>query len=247
LPAGSIRDPLWDAVRSFGLEAVHIRRAPSAGPGGAPPGGVPATAVEVPAVESARDGEPLESLRRSLGECRRCRLGETRLNPVFGEGNPRSGVLLVGEGPGASEDESGRPFVGRAGQLLDRILASIELDRNSCFIANVVKCRPPGNRVPSSDEIEACGGILEEQIRILQPGVIVALGATAATHLLRTRQGINSLRNRFHDRGGIPVLVTYHPAALLRTDALKRPVWDDMKRLREFMQGAGLPRNGSDG
>lgn len=239
-------DPLWSAVSSFGLDRVHL-------PGGRrPPGwrtGLPAT-VDAPGEMgqppspdvAAGAAERMEAVRLRLGVCSSCRLSQTRQNIVFGEGDPRSGVLVVGEGPGASEDESGRPFVGRAGQLLDRILASIELDRTSCYIANAVKCRPPGNRVPSQDETDACSWVLDAQIEAMRPGVILALGATAAARLLGLRTSIGQARGIDHSLGGVPVIVTYHPAALLRTPALKRPVWEDMKRLRVMMEQRGLPR-----
>ncbi|HOA04472.1 MAG TPA: uracil-DNA glycosylase [Candidatus Fermentibacter daniensis] len=184
----------------------------------------------------------MDAVRAKLGDCSSCRLSGTRRNLVFGEGDPRSGILVVGEGPGASEDETGRPFVGKAGQLLDRILASIGLDRESCFIANVVKCRPPENRVPSPDEVEACAWVLDAQIDAMQPGVILALGATAVSRLLGIRAPIGQARNSEHSYRGIPVIVTYHPAALLRTPALKRPVWEDVKKLRRLMERGGLPR-----
>jgi DNA polymerase len=187
------------------------------------------------------------AIREETADCRSCRLCETRTHVVFGEGNPAAGLLFVGEGPGATEDETGRPFVGKAGQLLDRILASIDIDRTNCYIANVVKCRPPGNRVPASDEIAACAGILERQIDAIRPRVIVALGASAASALLDTRQGLASLRGAFHSRRGVPLLVTYHPAALLRTPALKRPVWDDMKKLRSFLGDGGCTESPNDG
>jgi DNA polymerase len=184
----------------------------------------------------------MEALRNELEGCKCCPLGDSRTNMVFGEGNPEAGILFVGEGPGATEDETGRPFVGRSGKLLDKIFASIGLDRNKLFIANIVKCRPPGNRTPSASEAEICGRYLERQIEIMQPGVIVALGASAARTLLNSRTGIGLMRGEFHRYMDTPVVVTYHPAALLRSPALKRPVWEDMKKLKSFMEQAGLPR-----
>ncbi|MDM7993892.1 MAG: uracil-DNA glycosylase [Candidatus Fermentibacter sp.] len=245
-------DPLWAAIGSFGIETVHLpagRRPsgwdPANGPAKAAGGDTPApvrgsgrTAVENG--PSALDG--MAGVRERLGSCEACRLSKTRNSIVFGEGNPCSGVLVVGEGPGASEDETGRPFVGRAGQLLDRILASVGLDRECCYIANVVKCRPPANRVPSQDEADACAWVLDAQIEAIGPGVILALGATAMARLLGLKCPLGQARAAVHDYRGIPVVVTYHPAALLRTEALKRPVWDDMKKLRRLMDEAGLPR-----
>ncbi|OPL17894.1 MAG: hypothetical protein AVO35_08205 [Candidatus Aegiribacteria sp. MLS_C] len=186
----------------------------------------------------------LAALAERVGDCRGCRLCEARNSIVFGGGNPSAGILLIGEGPGASEDERGIPFVGKAGQLLDRILESIGLDRESVYITNIVKCRPPNNRTPSSDEVAACWWILEEQIRIMEPGVIVTLGAPASRTIIGTSDGIGRLRGSVHRFGDIPVLPTYHPAALLRTQALKRPVWEDMKLLRTLLKKLGLPGKG---
>jgi uracil-DNA glycosylase family 4 len=227
---------LWNSIASFGLQTLHIRRTTEEGgisktgnhPGASPP-------ALPPRAQGASAEAAMLRIREDVENCRGCRLSETRTNLVFGEGNPDSGILFVGEGPGATEDETGRPFVGKAGQLLDKILASIDIDRTKCYIANVVKCRPPANRIPAMEEIAACACILERQIDAISPRVIVALGASAASVLLDTRQGLASLRGTFHSRRGVPLLVTYHPAALLRTPALKRPVWDDMKRLLSFL------------
>jgi len=226
-----LHDPLWNAIASFGLDSLNIRTRLGT-PGVGPPGPEASAAVPLGDPEAA-----LSQLLHDVGDCHRCRLGDSRKHIVFGEGNPSSGVLFVGEGPGATEDETGRPFVGKAGQLLDRILGAIDMDRTGCYIANVVKCRPPGNRVPAADEVGACAWILERQIEAMRPRVIVALGASAASALLETRRGLASLRGSFHSRGGVPLLATYHPAALLRTPALKRPVWEDMKKLRAFLDG----------
>jgi uracil-DNA glycosylase family 4 len=247
-----LRDPLWNAIASFGLKTLHFR-GQSVRPGarGLAPEASTGTASSFAAPPAPRQGESAGALMRKILEetldCRGCRLAETRTNLVFGEGNPGSRILFVGEGPGATEDETGRPFVGKAGQLLDRILAAIDIDRTKCYIANVVKCRPPANRVPASDEIAACSGILERQIEAIHPRVIVALGASAASALLECRQGLAALRGSFHSRRGIPLLVTYHPAALLRTPALKRPVWDDMKKLRSFLEGDGRQESSGNG
>jgi len=142
-------------------------------------------------------------------------------------------VLVVGEGPGADEDAQGRPFVGKAGQLLDKMLAAISLSRGTnCYIANVVKCRPPQNREPAPDEAAACRPFLDAQISLIRPRAIIALGRTAAQNILSTSDGINKLRGRFFEYRGIPVLPTYHPSALLRDETLKRPAWEDLKRFR---------------
>ncbi|MCD6587206.1 MAG: uracil-DNA glycosylase [Candidatus Fermentibacteraceae bacterium] len=224
------RDPFWDVVASFGVEEVFVL-----------PEWIQQE-VQQDSVSSPGIKGDMEALEKEIAGCMKCPLGATRKNIVFGEGNPESGILFVGEGPGANEDETGRPFVGRSGKLLDRIFASIGLDRSKLFIANIVKCRPPGNRTPSAEEAEICGRYLERQIEIMRPGIIVALGASAARTLLGTRKGIGLLRGELHRYMDTPVLATYHPAALLRSPALKRPVWEDMKRLKSFMEQTGLPR-----
>lgn len=231
---GRPSDPLWHAVSTFGLDFVHLP------PAAAAPRGADGSTEKDPGTSSVR--RAMSDLAAEVGQCRACRLAETRNLLVFGEGNPDSGVVFVGEGPGQTEDETGRPFVGRAGQLLDRILASIDLDRTCCYIANAVKCRPPGNRVPLPDEMDACGWILRRQLEIIAPGVIVALGASAASALLGSRASIAQLRVGWHSKGGASLMVTYHPSAVLRTPALKRPVWEDMKKLRSRLNEIGLPR-----
>jgi DNA polymerase len=193
-------------------------------------------------------GDSPEALAADVSRCTRCGLCQTRTNTVPGEGVPRPLVLVVGEGPGADEDASGRPFVGRAGQLLDRMLDSkgkIGLYRTkNCYIANVVKCRPPGNRNPQTDEITACVPFLARQINILKPKIILAAGNTAVKTLLNSTEGITRLRGSFtvytgalsvltpHSTLKIPLLPTFHPSALLRDESLKVPVWEDMKTLR---------------
>ena len=154
---------------------------------------------------------------------------------VPGEGNPSARLMLVGEGPGESEDLSGRPFVGRAGELLDKILASMDAPRDTVFIANVVKCRPPRNRAPLPDEREACRPFLRRQIELVRPNVILALGSTAAEALLGVKKPLIELRNRVHQWDGIPLIVTYHPAALLRNPNWKRPAWDDVRIARQLL------------
>jgi DNA polymerase len=175
----------------------------------------------------------LEAEALAASTCTRCRLGSSRRHVAYGEGSPRPLVLAIGEGPGAEEDAQGRPFVGPAGQLLDRMLSSIGLSREeNCYIANIVKCRPPGNRDPADDEKDACLPWLERQIEALRPRIILALGRVAATTLLRSDEGIGRLRGRWHERGGIPLIATYHPSALLRDESLKRPAWEDLKMLK---------------
>jgi uracil-DNA glycosylase family 4 len=171
----------------------------------------------------------LNEIRTELGDCRRCKLHAGRTNIVFGVGNPEARLMFVGEGPGADEDEQGEPFVGRAGQLLTQIIGAMGLKREDVYIANVVKCRPAGNRNPEPDEIEACSPFLQAQIDAIRPVVIVALGKFAAQTLLKTETPISRLRGQFHTRGGIAVMPTFHPSYLLRNPAAKREVWEDMK------------------
>ncbi len=173
-----------------------------------------------------------QALAARAKECRRCGLAAQRERVVFSSGNPRSTLLLVGEAPGAEEDALGEPFVGRAGGLLDRMLEAIGLNRQDVCVTNVVKCRPPGNRDPSPEEIRACLPILEHQVDLLQPALICALGRVAAQALLGTDAPLNALRGTWHQRGSARVIATYHPAALLRNESLKRAAWQDLKRLR---------------
>jgi DNA polymerase len=173
----------------------------------------------------------LEDIRADLGDCRRCQLCRTRTHIVFGVGNPQARLMLVGEGPGQEEDRAGEPFVGAAGQLLNRIIEAIRLNRQDVYIANVVKCRPPGNRLPEPEEIATCCAFLRRQIRAIRPLFICALGSCAAQTLLNTPEAVSRLRGRFFDYEGIRVLPTFHPAYLLRNPEKKREVWEDMKLL----------------
>lgn len=178
--------------------------------------------------------DSLERVAEEVRACGRCRLSATRKRAVPGEGAAAPLVMVIGEGPGADEDASGRPFVGKAGQLLDKMLGSIGLSRETnCFIANVVKCRPPQNRDPETDETASCAAFLERQIALLKPRAILSVGRVPTQTLLGTSEGIGRLRGRFVDYRGIPLLPTYHPSALLRDEALKRPAWEDLKLLRE--------------
>jgi uracil-DNA glycosylase len=196
-----------------------------------------AAAAEARAGGSAAPAR-LEEIAARVRSCSACKLASTRKNAVPGEGAASPLVLVVGEGPGAEEDSSGRPFVGPAGQLLDKMLASIGLDRRTnCFIANVVKCRPPRNRDPEPEEREACLGYLREQAAALRPRVVLCAGRVAAQALLATTEGIGALRGSWREFEGLPVLATYHPSALLRDESLKRPAWEDLKKLREFLGG----------
>jgi DNA polymerase len=201
---------------------------------------VPAPELTVPplqVVESPAAAAPeLEALAATVAGCTRCRLAEGRKNVVFGSGNPDADLRLVGEGPGAEEDRQGLPFVGPAGELLTKIIQAIDLKREEVYIANVVKCRPPGNREPQPDEVQACRGYLEKQIALVRPRILVALGRTAAQTLLGNESPIGQLRGRWYQVLGIPTMVTYHPAALLRNQALKRPTWEDMQQVRDRLR-----------
>lgn len=185
-------------------------------------------------VLEARDSS-LESIREDIGDCHRCKLHEHRNTIVFGEGNPNAELVFIGEGPGAEEDATGRPFVGRAGQLLDKIIAAIGLKREDVYIANIVKCRPPGNRTPERDEVATCEGFLFRQVAFIKPKVIVALGSPAFQCLLRTREPISRVRGEWRDFHGIKLMPTFHPAFLLRSPDKKREVWEDMKKVRDYL------------
>ncbi len=193
----------------------------------------------------ARDSSAVKTLseiREELGDCTRCRLCETRKSIVFGEGNPRARLVFVGEGPGRDEDIQGRPFVGRAGQLLTKIIRAMKLERKDVYICNVVKCRPPGNRNPQPDEVASCEPFLMKQIESINPEVIVSLGSVATGLMLKLKNfKMGQLRGTFHQYGNSKLMITYHPAALLRNPSLKKPVWEDMKLV---MRELGIPVSG---
>jgi DNA polymerase len=191
--------------------------------------------------------ESVEHVRRELGECLRCALGAARTRLVFGTGNPRARVLFVGEAPGTEEDLTGEPFVGEAGQLLGKIIQAMGFSRGEVYICNVLKCRPPENRDPLPEEIEACRPFLLRQVKSVGPEVIVALGTFASQTLLRTREPISRLRGRFHDYHGIPLMPTFHPAYLLRNPAMKREVWDDMKAVMRMLGREPTEKERSEG
>ena len=193
---------------------------------------------EAPAASTAN--ETLDDIRRELGDCQRCKLWSTRTNIVFGEGNAQAQLMFVGEGPGADEDASGRPFIGRAGQLLTKMIEAIELKREDVYIANVVKSRPPDNRTPEADEIKACRPFLWRQIAVIKPKLIVTLGNPATQLLLETKIGITQLRGKLQDYArtpGVKVMPTFHPAYLLRSPDKKREAWEDLKKVRAFLRG----------
>lgn len=209
----------------------------------------PAAAPSTPAVapdgtyEPPRDEPPetraLRELRREVLPCTRCKLHEHRQYTVFGEGNHNARVLFVGEAPGSQEDQTGRPFVGKAGQLLDRIIeGAMGLRRSDVYIANINKCHPPGNRDPQPDEVAACLPYLKRQVEIIRPEVIVCLGRVAGQNLLGSTESTTALRRRQHEYDGVPVIVTWHPAYLLRQPERKRDTWEDIKKVNRLL---GLP------
>jgi DNA polymerase len=210
-----------------------IDRPVTAGRGIAPPFGAPsAVPPEAPADPEAR-AAALAAVAAEAGACTRCRLAEGRRTVVFARGSPQAELMFIGEGPGAEEDRQGLPFVGPAGQLLDRIVAAMGMSREEIYVCNVVKCRPPNNRDPLPDEVAACRGFLQEQVRLVRPRVIVALGRVAAQTLLGTDAPVGRMRGEWHSLLGVPLRVTYHPAAILRNAALKRPTWEDMQVVRD--------------
>lgn len=191
----------------------------------------------------APEGDTLERISADIGNCQRCRLSQGRNKIVFGSGNPQARLVFVGEGPGADEDEQGFPFVGRAGQLLTQMINNtaqkdnLPLTRESCYIANVVKCRPPENRTPLPDEMEVCGQFLFRQLMAIKPKAICALGATAAKALLNTKEGVTKMRGNWYRWHGIPVMVTYHPSYLLRpyNQDAKKEAWLDLRKLFHYV------------
>ena len=223
--SGVSRDPAWRA------------RGEAAGDG------EPAWVTSEPVADGAGSmsaADALVAIRTDLGDCTRCKLhGQGRKQIVYGVGNPQARLMFVGEAPGAEEDVQGEPFVGRAGQLLTKIIESINLQRSDVYIANVLKCRPPGNRNPEPDEVSTCEPFLNRQIDAIRPKVIVALGTFAAQALLKSDTPISRLRGRVHEfRGGIMLVPTFHPAFLLRSPDRKRDVWEDMKKVRDLLAGA---------
>jgi uracil-DNA glycosylase len=220
--AGVSRDPAW-------------RRRP-ADAGAVLPSSTGAGDEAAPLAFSRNAAEALIDVRTEIGDCTRCKLhGQGRRQIVFGVGNPDADLMFVGEAPGADEDVQGIPFVGRAGQLLTKIIEAIDLKREDVYIANVIKCRPPGNRNPEQDEVETCEPFLFQQIDIIRPKVIVALGTFAARALLRTLDPISRLRGRVYDYRGAKLIPTFHPAYLLRNPASKRETWEDMKLVRRLL------------
>jgi uracil-DNA glycosylase len=219
--AGVSRDPLWRARAAVEVEAVPIA---------APPAEARPVTIALAPVEA------LAVIRADIGDCTRCKLhmlGRTQV--VFGVGNPEADLMFVGEAPGRDEDLQGFPFVGRAGQLLTKIIEAIALKREDVYIANVIKCRPPENRNPEPDEVETCEPFLFRQIDVIKPKVIVALGKFGAQALLKTLDPISRLRGRVFEYRGAKLIPTFHPAYLLRNPSSKREVWEDMKLVRKLL------------
>ena len=233
--------------QDLGIKTVYWRQAAAqeAGASASVELGVSSTPLPLPGVLPglAPEGETLEKIREDLGDCTRCRLHEGRRKIVFGVGDEKARLVLVGEGPGADEDAQGIPFVGRAGQLLTQMIENtarkegIPLLRKDVYICNVVKCRPPDNRTPLPDEMEICGQFLERQLAAIQPKAVCALGGTAVRGLLGKKEGVTKLRGNWHRWRDIPVMVTYHPSYLLRPynkDA-KREAWEDLKKVFHYV------------
>jgi DNA polymerase len=239
---GFPRDPARAAALAAAAPAARVQPAPSA-PAGAAPIAPSAGALASTSEDGAREGRlrRLEQLREEVRGCTRCGLAPTRKNTVFSRGTGSSGLCFIGEGPGADEDAQGYPFVGAAGQLLDRMIAAMGFGRDEVYVCNIVKCRPPQNRKPEPAEMATCMPYLTEQIELVEPQVIVALGATAVQGLLGTTEGIMRLRGKWKlYRGRIAVMPTFHPAYLLRTPEAKRDVWTDLQAVLRQM-GRALP------
>ncbi len=189
----------------------------------------------VPKIMNNEEFGSLEELENTVNNCKKCQLHLTRKNAVFGKGSGKLKLLIIGEAPGAEEDDKGEPFIGRAGKLLTKMLSAIGIERDDVYICNVLKCRPPDNRDPLPEEIEKCSYYLDRQLDFLKPDQILALGRIAAVRLLGKNETMKELREKIHSYKGIPVYVTYHPSALLRNPKWKYPAWDDLQKLKEAM------------
>jgi DNA polymerase len=253
------------ALKEDGIEHVHVRGlAPFSAKGGQAASSSPNASAIVPSLRAAETAKQsrfkseiaaphktglamtaptnadIEALRAQIQNCKLCaELAKTRKQTVFGSGSLKAKLVFVGEAPGADEDEQGLPFVGRAGQLLTKIIEAMGLTRDQVFICNVLKCRPPNNRPPAPAEVAHCRPYLKQQLEIIKPRVIVALGNHAVRTLLQTEEGISGLRGTFKEYEGIPMMCTYHPAYLLRSPGEKRKVWEDMKKVMKLLDEAG--------
>ena len=212
-----------ELFRDLGVTDVFVPRA--------------AAAAKAPPTLSPGSMPDLAALRKFVDGCPRCKLSKTRTNIVFGQGNPKARLMFVGEAPGRDEDEQGLAFVGRAGQLLTKIIEAIGMKREDVFICNVLRCRPPNNRNPEPDEVASCMPFLDETIRLVEPRVIVTLGTFAAQAVLGTDEPIGRLRGRWRPAKGTRVMPTFHPAFLLRSPERKKDVWEDMKLVRDYLAG----------
>jgi len=240
LPEGSPSGPHTDAparaTEASGGSAPPPVRNPQAAAAAPPRSAAPSGDPDEPNADAGPRSERLAALAEEASVCERCRLWRGRNSVVFGSGDPDADLMFIGEGPGAEEDRRGLPFVGAAGELLTKIIEAIDLTRDQVYIANVVKCRPPGNRDPLPDEAAACRGYLDGQIDLVRPKVIVALGRVAAQALLGNDLPLGRMRGRWFTVRGVPAMVTYHPAALLRNRAWKRPTWEDMQAVRDRLR-----------
>lgn len=234
-------------LRALGIENIRLNPCPADQPVQRPHDVKPETRISLfedpePAPEKLTpSAETFEQIHAEIGNCTRCPLHEGRTHVVHTEGNRKARLMFVGEAPGADEDAQARPFVGRAGQLLTKIIEAIGLKREQVLIGNVNRCRPPGNRAPMPDEAATCKPFLEREIAIVQPEVIVVLGNTAMKNLLDTREGITRARGRFHEYKGIKVMPTFHPAYLLRDPSKKRETWEDLKMVRDYLDNSAKP------
>jgi len=234
-------DELYTLVRDFRTRLDWHQRAGSFAAPAQPIDSIPPAPVAAAGPEpEERSGHSLEQIREVLGDCQRCKLAPGRNKIVFGVGAQDAPLFFVGEAPGAEEDRTGEPFVGRAGQLLDKMIVAMGWTRESVYIANVLKCRPPGNRDPEPDEVEACEGFLARQIESVKPRVIVTLGRPAAHLLLKTNAPISALRGRFQEYRGVRVMPTFHPAFLLRKPERKRDTWSDLKVVMAELERLGI-------
>ncbi len=218
-----------DQIRTFVKEELEIFGGPLYMPEDPQPQNMERTPL-------GKDTNSLAEFNAAIKDCLNCPLGSTRTKFVFGVGNPNADLMFVGEAPGEKEDLEGVPFVGRAGKLLTEILKAIDLTREDVYIANVLKCRPPENRDPNKAEIEECEPYLLKQIELIKPKLLVALGRISATTLLRTKDSLTAMRGQVFDYHGTDMVVTYHPAALLRNPNWKRPAWEDFKKIRDMYQ-----------
>lgn len=224
---------LLEYAKILGMKEVPAGEASAVKPTGSSVG---AAAADKDTSSPLSNAMTLEDIRAAIGNCDRCKLCKARKNIVFGVGNPKAKLMFIGEGPGHDEDMQGIPFVGRAGQLLTKIIEAMGYRRDDVYIGNIVKCRPPNNRNPEPDEVAACIPFLIRQAELIKPKVIVCLGSVAVQNLLGTEAKITGLRGKFKEWQGIPVMPTYHPAFLLRNPNMKKPVWEDMQAVMKMLK-----------